>query len=104
MKVALPKKKKKRAFPALRPQYKAMVTPWVGLRKINVSYWCWEDMSPFTNTSLQWLPGEPSDAGFCGYLAEPASSGLKAQTCISPVNGSLCERPGKNRKNRAMLR
>ncbi|XP_061156514.1 attractin isoform X2 [Syngnathus typhle] len=72
--------------------YKAMVTPWVGLRKINVSYWCWEDMSPFTNTSLQWLPGEPSDAGFCGYLAEPASSGLKAQTCINPVNGSLCER------------
>lgn len=75
-------------------QYKAMVTPWVGLRKINVSYWCWEDMSPFTNTTLQWLPGEPSDAGFCGYLAEPASSGLKAQTCINPVNGSLCERPG----------
>uniref|UniRef100_A0A8L0DR56 Attractin n=2 Tax=Oncorhynchus TaxID=8016 RepID=A0A8L0DR56_ONCMY len=71
---------------------KALVTPWVGLRKINVSYWCWEDMSPFTNTSLQWLPGEPSDAGFCGYLAEPASSGLKAQTCINPVNGSLCER------------
>lgn len=70
------------------------MTPWVGLRKINVSYWCWEDMSPFTNTSLQWLPGEPSDAGFCGYLAEPASSGLKAQTCINPVNGSLCERPG----------
>uniref|UniRef100_A0A6Q2Y3U5 Attractin n=1 Tax=Esox lucius TaxID=8010 RepID=A0A6Q2Y3U5_ESOLU len=70
----------------------ASVTPWVGLRKINVSYWCWEDMSPFTNTSLQWLPGEPSDAGFCGYLAEPASSGLKAQTCINPVNGSLCER------------
>uniref|UniRef100_A0A3Q2Z0Z0 Attractin n=1 Tax=Hippocampus comes TaxID=109280 RepID=A0A3Q2Z0Z0_HIPCM len=76
--------------------YKAMVTPWVGLRKINVSYWCWEDMSPFTNTSLQWLPGEPSDAGFCGYLAEPASSGLKAQTCISPVNGSLCERPANH--------
>lgn len=75
-------------------QYKASVTPWVGLRKINVSYWCWEDMSPFTNTSLQWLPGEPSDAGFCGYLAEAASSGLKAQSCINPVNGSLCERPG----------
>lgn len=75
-------------------QYKATVTPWVGLRKINVSYWCWEDMSPFTNTTLQWLPGEPSDAGFCGYLAEPASSGLKAQSCINPVNGSLCERPG----------
>lgn len=60
-----------------------------------MSYWCWEDMSPFTNTTLQWLPGEPSDAGFCGYLAEPASSGLKAQTCINPVNGSLCERPGE---------
>uniref|UniRef100_A0A8C5IAJ7 Attractin n=1 Tax=Gouania willdenowi TaxID=441366 RepID=A0A8C5IAJ7_GOUWI len=59
-------------------QIMTTVTPWVGLRKINVSYWCWEDMSPFTNTSLQWLPGEPSDAGFCGYLAEPASSGLKA--------------------------
>uniref|UniRef100_A0A3B5L4M9 Attractin n=1 Tax=Xiphophorus couchianus TaxID=32473 RepID=A0A3B5L4M9_9TELE len=72
------------------------MTPWVGLRKINVSYWCWEDMSPFTNTTLQWLPGEPSDAGFCGYLAEPASSGLKAQSCINPVNGSLCERPANH--------
>ncbi|MGH0152365.1 UNVERIFIED_CONTAM: hypothetical protein FKN15_031581 [Acipenser sinensis] len=74
--------------------YKATVTPWVGLRKINVSYWCWEDMSPFTNTSLQWLPGEPSDAGFCGYLAEPSHTGLKAATCVNSVNGSLCERPG----------
>uniref|UniRef100_A0AAY4ETR7 Attractin n=1 Tax=Denticeps clupeoides TaxID=299321 RepID=A0AAY4ETR7_9TELE len=72
------------------------VTPWVGLRKINVSYWCWEDMSPFTNTLLQWLPGEPSDAGFCGYLAEPTSSGLKAATCISSANGSLCERPANH--------
>ncbi|XP_043920393.1 attractin [Protopterus annectens] len=68
------------------------LTPWVGLRKINVSYWCWEDMSPFTNTSLQWLPGEPSDAGFCGYLAEPSYSGLKAATCINAVNGSVCEK------------
>uniref|UniRef100_A0A8C4Z3J6 Attractin n=1 Tax=Gadus morhua TaxID=8049 RepID=A0A8C4Z3J6_GADMO len=74
----------------------ALVTPWVGLRKINVSYWCWEDMSPFSNTSLQWLPGEPSDAGFCGYLAEPAASGLRAQSCINPVNGSLCERPANH--------
>lgn len=81
----------------VRLQYKTAVTPWVGLRKINVSYWCWEDMSPFTNTSLQWLPGEPSDAGFCGYLAESASSSLKAQSCINPVNGSLCERPGEGR-------
>lgn len=70
------------------------MTPWVGLRKINVSYWCWEDMSPFTNTLLQWLPEEPSDAGFCGYLAEPSQQGLKAATCINEVNGSVCERPG----------
>ncbi|XP_033870460.3 attractin-like isoform X1 [Acipenser ruthenus] len=76
--------------------YKATVTPWVGLRKINVSYWCWEDMSPFTNTSLQWLPGEPSDAGFCGYLAEPSHTGLKAATCVNSVNGSLCERPANH--------
>lgn len=72
------------------------MTPWVGLRKINVSYWCWEDMSPFTNTLLQWLPDEPSDAGFCGYLAEPFQQGLKAATCINEVNGSVCERPGNN--------
>ncbi|XP_047668729.1 attractin isoform X5 [Tachysurus fulvidraco] len=69
-----------------------LVTPWVGLRKVNVSYWCWEDMSPFTNTTLQWLPGEPSDAGFCGYMAEPNFSGLKAAPCINSFNGSLCER------------
>ncbi|NXC38354.1 ATRN protein, partial [Penelope pileata] len=68
------------------------LTPWVGLRKINVSYWCWEDMSPFTNTLLRWLPEEPSDAGFCGYLAEPSQQGLKAATCINEVNGSVCER------------
>ncbi|KAF7252463.1 Attractin [Varanus komodoensis] len=72
------------------------LTPWVGLRKINISYWCWEDMSPFTNTSLQWLPGEPSDIGFCGYLAEPSSRGLKAATCINVVNGSVCERPANH--------
>ncbi|OPJ89137.1 hypothetical protein AV530_017561 [Patagioenas fasciata monilis] len=51
-------------------------------------------MSPFTNTLLQWLPDEPSDAGFCGYLAEPSQQGLKAATCINEVNGSICERPG----------
>ncbi|NXG04456.1 ATRN protein, partial [Sakesphorus luctuosus] len=68
------------------------LTPWVGLRKINVSYWCWEDMSPFTDTLVQWLPNEPSDAGFCGYLAEPSHQGLKAATCINEVNGSICER------------
>ncbi|XP_073442856.1 attractin [Dendrobates tinctorius] len=72
---------------------KTELTPWVGLRKINISYWCWEDMSPFTNTTLQWQSGEPSDAGFCGYLAEPSTVGLKAATCIHEINGSICERP-----------
>ncbi|XP_064275268.1 attractin isoform X3 [Passer domesticus] len=72
------------------------LTPWVGLRKINVSYWCWEDMSPFTNTLIQWLPDEPSDAGFCGYLAEPSQQGLKAATCINEVNGTVCERPANH--------
>ncbi|XP_060696082.1 attractin [Hemiscyllium ocellatum] len=76
--------------------YKTIITPWVGLRKINVSYWCWEDMSPFTNTSLQWMMEEPSDAGFCGYLAEPYFASLRAATCINPVNGSVCERPANH--------
>uniref|UniRef100_F6R4A2 Attractin n=1 Tax=Monodelphis domestica TaxID=13616 RepID=F6R4A2_MONDO len=75
---------------------KTTLTPWVGLRKINVSYWCWEDMSPFTNSLLQWLPSEPSDAGFCGILAEPNARGLKAATCINPLNGSICERPANH--------
>ncbi|KAM4706561.1 attractin-like [Discoglossus pictus] len=73
-------------------QPKTDLTPWVGLRKINVSYWCWEDMNPFTNTTLQWQAGEPSDAGFCGYLAEPSLGGLKAASCIHHINGSVCER------------
>ncbi|XP_073467126.1 attractin [Aquarana catesbeiana] len=77
-------------------QPKTELTPWVGLRKINVSYWCWEDMSPFTNSTLQWQAGEPSDAGFCGYLAEPSTTGLKAATCIHPINGSVCERPANH--------
>ncbi|KAG8453284.1 hypothetical protein GDO86_000064 [Hymenochirus boettgeri] len=77
-------------------QPKTDLTPWVGLRKINVSYWCWEDMSPFSNTTLQWQLGEPSDAGFCGYLAEPSVGGLKAATCIHQLNGSVCERPANH--------
>ncbi|CAL8239397.1 unnamed protein product [Gadus morhua 'NCC'] len=76
--------------------YKALVTPWVGLRKINVSYWCWEDMSPFSNTSLQWLPGEPSDAGSAATWRSRRASGLRAPSCINPVNGSLCERPANH--------
>ncbi|EPY79185.1 attractin isoform 1 preproprotein [Camelus ferus] len=75
---------------------KLTLTPWVGLRKINVSYWCWEDMSPFTNSLLQWMPHEPSDAGFCGILSEPSTRGLKAATCINPLNGSVCERPANH--------
>ncbi|XP_053314088.1 attractin isoform X2 [Spea bombifrons] len=73
-------------------QPKSNLTPWVGVRQINVSYWCWEDMSPFTNTTLQWQAGEPSGAGFCGYLAEPSTTGLKAASCIQQINGSVCER------------
>ncbi|XP_045050721.2 attractin isoform X6 [Desmodus rotundus] len=71
---------------------KQTLTPWVGLRKINVSYWCWEDMTSFTNSTIQWMPSEPSDAGFCGILSEPSPRGLKAATCINPLNGSVCER------------
>lgn len=85
-------------------QSKLTLTPWVGLRKINVSYWCWEDMSPFTNSLLQWMPSEPSDAGFCGILSEPSTRGLKAATCINPLNGSVCERPGKDMDEYSALR
>ncbi|MBZ3871502.1 Attractin-like protein 1 [Sciurus carolinensis] len=69
------------------------VSPWVGLRKINISYWGWEDMSPFTNTTLQWLPGEPNDSGFCAYLERAAVAGLKANPCTSMADGLICEKP-----------
>ncbi|XP_035260007.1 attractin-like protein 1 isoform X1 [Anguilla anguilla] len=69
------------------------ISPWVGLRKINVSYWGWEDSSPFTNTSLQWLPGEPSDSGFCAYLDRAEVSGLKANPCTATTDGLICEKP-----------
>ncbi|XP_036191764.1 attractin-like protein 1 isoform X3 [Myotis myotis] len=69
------------------------VAPWVGLRKINISYWGWEDMSPFTNTTLQWLPGEPNDSGFCAYLERAAVAGLKANPCTSMADGLVCEKP-----------
>uniref|UniRef100_A0A8C4HZ31 Attractin like 1 n=1 Tax=Dicentrarchus labrax TaxID=13489 RepID=A0A8C4HZ31_DICLA len=68
------------------------LSPWVGLRKINVSYWGWEDMSPFTNSSLRWLPGEPSDSGFCAYLEEPQESGLRANPCTATSHGLICEK------------
>uniref|UniRef100_I3N7F2 Attractin-like n=1 Tax=Ictidomys tridecemlineatus TaxID=43179 RepID=I3N7F2_ICTTR len=75
---------------------KLTLTPWVGLRKINMTHWFWEDMTPFTNSLLQWITSEPSDAGFCGVLSEPTVRGLKAATCINPLNGSICERPANH--------
>ncbi|GLD62923.1 attractin-like protein 1 [Lates japonicus] len=72
------------------------LSPWVGLRKINVSYWGWEDMTPFTNSSLRWLPGEPSDSGFCAYLEEPQVSGLRANPCTATAHGLICEKATGN--------
>lgn len=73
------------------------LSPWVGLRKINVSYWGWEDASPFTNTSLRWLQGEPSDSGFCAYLERAQVAGLKANPCTATTDGLICEKPaGEN--------
>ncbi|XP_067909066.1 attractin-like protein 1 isoform X1 [Heterodontus francisci] len=69
------------------------ISPWVGLRKINISYWGWEDMSPFTNTTLQWLPGEPNDSGFCAYLVRAEVAGLKAYACTEMADGLICEKP-----------
>ncbi|KAL0964523.1 hypothetical protein UPYG_G00325100 [Umbra pygmaea] len=69
------------------------IAPWVGLRKINISYWGWEDKSPFTNSSLQWLPGEPSDSGFCAYLERAEVAGLKANPCTANADGLICEKP-----------
>uniref|UniRef100_A0A8C5QK43 Attractin-like protein 1 n=1 Tax=Leptobrachium leishanense TaxID=445787 RepID=A0A8C5QK43_9ANUR len=69
------------------------LSPWVGLRKINVSYWGWEDMCPFTNTTLQWLPGEPSDSGFCAYLERAEVAGLKVSPCTAMTDGLVCEKP-----------
>lgn len=68
------------------------LSPWVGLRKINVSYWGWEDMTPFTNSSLRWLPSEPSDSGFCAYLEEPQVIGLRANPCTATAHGLICEK------------
>ncbi|XP_077482111.1 attractin-like protein 1 [Stigmatopora argus] len=72
------------------------LSPWVGLRKINVSYWGWEDSTPFTNSSLRWLPGEPSDSGFCAYLEEPLVSGLRANPCTATAHGLICEKATGN--------
>lgn len=50
-------------------------------------------MSPFTNSSLQWLPGEPSDSGFCAYLERVEVAGLKANPCTATTDGLICEKP-----------
>ncbi|XP_077437375.1 attractin-like protein 1 isoform X2 [Vanacampus margaritifer] len=70
------------------------LSPWVGLRKINVSYWGWEDGSPFSNSGLRWLPGEPSDSGFCAFLptSEAAAGGLKAKPCTATADGLVCQK------------
>lgn len=57
-----------------------------------MSYWGWEDMTPFTNSSLRWLPGEPSDSGFCAYLEEPQVTGLRANPCTATAHGLICEK------------
>uniref|UniRef100_A0A3Q0RF30 Attractin-like 1a n=1 Tax=Amphilophus citrinellus TaxID=61819 RepID=A0A3Q0RF30_AMPCI len=72
------------------------LSPWVGLRKINVSYWGWEDASPFTNTTLRWSPGEPSDSGFCAYLEQAQVAGLKANPCTATTDGLICEKPSQD--------
>ncbi|TSK14743.1 Attractin-like protein 1 [Bagarius yarrelli] len=79
---------------------KQKLFPWVGLRKINVSYWGWEDNSPFTNTSLQWLPGEPNDSGFCAYLERAQVSGLRANPCNANTDGLICEKAVESRNAR----
>lgn len=50
-------------------------------------------MSPFTNTTLQWLPGEPNDSGFCAYLERAEIAGLKANPCTAMADGLVCEKP-----------
>uniref|UniRef100_A0A8C6T4C4 Attractin-like 1a n=1 Tax=Neogobius melanostomus TaxID=47308 RepID=A0A8C6T4C4_9GOBI len=74
-------------------QLHSKLSPWVGLRKINVSYWGWEDMSSFTNSSLRWLPGEPNDSGFCAYMDRAEVSSLTANPCTANTDGFICEKP-----------
>ncbi|MCJ8738572.1 hypothetical protein PDJAM_G00037220 [Pangasius djambal] len=81
-------------------QQEKKLFPWVGLRKINVSYWGWEDNTPFTNTSLQWLPGEPNDSGFCAYLERAQVSGLRANPCNANTEGLICEKAVESRNAR----
>uniref|UniRef100_UPI00358EE444 attractin-like protein 1 isoform X2 n=1 Tax=Myxine glutinosa TaxID=7769 RepID=UPI00358EE444 len=68
--------------------------PWVGLRSRNISFWSWEDSSPFVNSSaLQWEPHEPSGSGFCAVLSRPSEGPwLKALTCTDKAHGSVCKK------------
>ncbi|XP_061693786.1 attractin-like protein 1 isoform X2 [Syngnathoides biaculeatus] len=68
------------------------LSPWVGLRKINVSFWGREDGSGFTDGALRWLPGEPSDSGFCAYLLPAPTPGLKANACTVAADGLVCQK------------
>uniref|UniRef100_A0AAR2J9J2 Attractin-like 1a n=1 Tax=Pygocentrus nattereri TaxID=42514 RepID=A0AAR2J9J2_PYGNA len=72
---------------------KQNLSPWVGLRKINVSYWGWEDLSPFTNNTLHWLQGEPSDSGFCVHLEKTQLTGLRTKPCTASTDGLICQKP-----------
>uniref|UniRef100_A0A8C4R8L7 Attractin-like 1a n=1 Tax=Eptatretus burgeri TaxID=7764 RepID=A0A8C4R8L7_EPTBU len=68
--------------------------PWVGLRSRNISFWSWEDSSPFVNSSAQqWEPHEPSGSGFCAVLSRPSEGPwLKALTCTDKAYGSVCKK------------
>ena len=61
-------------------------------------------MSPFTNTSLRWLPGEPSDSGFCAYLERAQVAGLKANPCTATSDGLICEKPAGEKEWRSRER
>ncbi|XP_072533473.1 attractin-like protein 1 isoform X2 [Salminus brasiliensis] len=76
-----------------RYSFEKQLSPWVGLRKINISYWGWEDLSPFTNSTLHWLQGEPSDSGFCVHLEKAEVVGLRSKPCTAKTDGLVCEKP-----------
>ncbi|XP_066535250.1 attractin-like protein 1 [Hoplias malabaricus] len=84
-------------------QQRQNLSPWGGLRKINVSYWSWEDLSPFTNSTLPWLQGEPSDSGFCAHLEKAQVIGLKTKPCTASTDGFFCQKPTVTLKPSAAL-
>ncbi len=69
------------------------LTPWVGLRKINVSYWGWEDMSPFT---AQHAAVVTRGAKWLRLLCVPGKSWgsrTQSQTLHCQHRGLICEKP-----------